>query len=91
MAAKHVKPDVPKQTLSDEPSQPAVSNPAADPPEADIGKQRRRYDRSDRFIIQPGDIELIMVGTITKVIHPAPDAPNAVSARDATGQPNCPL
>lgn len=88
MAAKPVKPDVLKQTLSDEPSQPAVSNSAVNPPEADIGKQRRRRDRSDKVIIQPGDIELVTVGTITTVTHPAPEASNAGSAQDAAAQPN---
>lgn len=91
MAAKPVKPDVPKQALSDEPSQPAVSNPNANLPGADIGKQRRRHDRSDRFIIQPGDIELITVGTITTVIHPAPEPTDAGLAQPAIEQPNATL
>ncbi len=88
MAAKPVKPDVPKHTTSDEPKQPPVSGPAANPSEAEIGKQRRRRDRSDRFIIQPGDIELITVGTITTVTHPAPEAPDAGLVREAAGMPN---
>ncbi len=91
MAAKPIKPDVSKQTPSDELKQPPMPGPAADPPGADTGGQRRRRDRSDKFIIQPGDIEFITVGTITTVTHPTPEAPDAGSARDAAGQLNAAL